>query len=174
MNTKRLAPYLLALFAGIASPSMAEEAGPGPEIAGPDLEAAQRQGFEVVDWNRLPAAICTKIKNEVIAPLRARNGHREPFGLDCASARVTGAAMPEIIVLARGAGPDLNDSSLEGHKLLVLTQNGERTGDWRVVLSTQAQEVGLKPGEIASIQPDGLVRYAWNGRTFTPSIPVGR
>lgn len=159
---------LLGLAGGVV-PCRAEKAPPplGEEIAPPDVAEAKRQGFRVVEWT-MPAGACAKIKREIVEPLRARNGHREIFGIECATASLTGARVPDILVLARGVGADLNDSRLEGHRLLVFTQAGEPPGSWRIALSTQAMAVGLYRQQIASIQPGGIVRFEWDGRTFAP------
>lgn len=162
---------LLVLTGGILQ-CRAEPSPPlGEEILPPDEGEAIRQGFELVNWNRIPKTECEAIRRQIVAPLRERNGHREPFGIECATAfvsgsKATGGKVPDTLVLAHGAGSDLNDSELEGNRLMVFEALDMQASAWRLVLSTQAQAVGLKRGEIASIQASGIVRYRWNGSAF--------
>lgn len=159
---------VLAL-AGMAGVATAQGVDPTPpdeiEVGPADTDAALRAGFMLIDWTKLPAikpTICRELDAALLAPLFRSKGVQADYDLDCASATVTGP-VADVLLLVRGDHPLLNANDMEGHRLFVFTREGE---GWRMVLTTQAMAVGVKGGEIASVQPEGIVRYRWNGRTF--------
>lgn len=177
MSTKHIALGILIGLAALAfggpSPSIAE--APEPEFGAEKLPAnvgeARRQDFQIVDWKKVPKAECEGNIRQLVEQLRSWDRHFGPFGIECARANITGGRWPDLLVDLRGADPDLNDSRLEGHRVWVLRRESEQGNSWRVVLKTQAMEIGIKSKEVASVQPDGIVRYAWDGRSFIAGPP---
>lgn len=172
MSAKHLAIRIFIGFAaltfGATSPSIAQGPEPefGPEKLPADVAEARRQDFQIVDWNKVPKAECEGNIRQLVDQQRSWDRHFGPFGIECARANITGGRWPDLLVHLRGADQDLNDSRLEGHRLWVIRREGEQGNSWRVVLKTQAMEVGINGKLLASVQPVGIVRYEWNGRTF--------
>lgn len=156
-------------LAGMAGAATAQGGDPMPpdeiEIGPPDTDAALRAGFDLIDWSKLPAvnpSICRELDGALLAPLFRSKGVQFDYDLDCAMSPITGPD-PDVLFLVRGDHPLLNANDMEGHRLFMFTRLGD---GWRMVLTTQAMAVGVKGGEVASIQPEGIVRYRWNGQTF--------
>lgn len=171
-------PALLALVALALSglPASAQAPSPDPvplddewEVGPPDNDAALRAGFMLIDWQKLPAVdsqACDKLDKDLLRPALARLGIAGPYAVNCASATVTGNRWPEVLLLVQGAHDGLNNpDDGEGHRLFAFSHAAGSTG-YQLVMSTQAQAVGVKGGEIAAIQPEGFQRWRWNGRTF--------
>ena len=172
-------PALLALVAfalsGLPAGAQAPSLDPVPpademEVGPPDDDAALRAGFVLIDWQKLPAVsgkACSDLDRDLLRPLFAKVGVSGPYSIECASATITGHAWPEVLLSVHGAHPLLNANDLEGHRLFVFSQAGPPPGGrYELVLTTQAMSVGVKGGEVAAVQPEGFVRYRWNGRAF--------
>lgn len=164
---------LLSLPAAAQTPSppLNPDGTPEEYEVGPaDSDAALRAGFMLIDWQKLPtlaASVCEELDAKLLVPLFAKVGVTGPYGVECATATVTGHRWPEVLLSVRGAHPLLNATDMEGHRLFVFSQAGPPPGGrYELVLTTQAMMVGVKGGEVAAVQPEGFVRYRWNGNAF--------
>lgn len=162
------------LMAG-TSPSLGQDSSPefGPEKLPADIREARRQGFEIIDWAKVPKEECEGSIRQLVNQLRMWDHYFGEFGIECARVNITGGKWPDLIVDLHGEDKDLNDSPLEGHRIWVLRREGEQGNSVREILKTQAMEIGIKGAEIASIQPDGIVRYRWDGKNFVAGPPYG-
>lgn len=162
---------LLALPAASQTPPLLPDGMPEEDEVGPaDSDSALRAGFMLIDWRKLPAvaaSACAELDAKLLRPLFAKTGVTGPYEVECATATITGHRWPEALLSVRGAHPLLNANDMEGHRLFVFSQAGPPPGGrYELVLTTQAMVVGVKGGEVAAVQPEGFVRYRWNGYAF--------
>lgn len=171
-----LAALALGAMAG-ALPRAAVAQAPAPsdewETEGPDIEAAKKDGFTLVELAERPSDDRTAmIRERFVVPVEQAVGQDGTHDFEWGLADLNGDGLSDVVIVPRAPGLGLAPR-YEGIRILVYVFDGK---EWHKALDGGGQGVawrdvdgpdGTKAREVALLQP-GTRRYVfrWDGKAF--------